>query len=79
MSPQHNWGAPEWARYVLEAHAATVDAIIETGRRMKEVHAAYNSAPRKWGRRWDQWCADELMRSRECDHPMPATSHRNRC
>jgi site-specific DNA-methyltransferase (adenine-specific) len=60
---KHNWGPDEWANAIRQVHGNSVDAIINEGQLWREAHRAYLTKPRRWGRRWDEWCKDEFRLS----------------
>jgi 16S rRNA G966 N2-methylase RsmD len=59
--PQDNWGPDEWKAYIREATGSAVEAIHETGRRLKLAHADNKAHPERWaGTDWPRWCRQEL-------------------
>ena len=61
MEKTDNFGPLEWKRYIHEASGSAVEAIIETGRRLKGAHLSYMAYPDRWeGIDWETWCRKEL-------------------
>lgn len=43
MTERHNWGAQQWADYIIAAHGRTVASIVETGKRWGEYRATVHA------------------------------------
>ena len=58
--PLSNAPPEEWATYVNKARGKAAAAIVEWGERIAQASAAYKSQPQQWGRKWDEWCRENL-------------------